>query len=244
MSATIELLRPLARGEQVLAYAIVGKTARVWPSIIRDYTPEVYQQRSRWSIVIALGAAIALHAIVIVIAGLDSERPIPAEATFSGQFAEVVLESGSPESIEPQQTEEEPLVAEVPPPSAEQFVEEAPTPPPHRVRRSGPAVPLARPRAGVGPGVGSMSAAKAVAINAPRPEYPDEARRNYTTGRGIVEMTVDPATGAVTHVEIAQSTGSALLDNAATIAFRRWRFRAGTVTRVRTPINFTLTAQY
>ncbi len=243
------LLRPPARGEQVLAQAIVGKTVRVWPSIIRDYTREVYQQRSRWSSAIALGAAIAIHAIVIVIVGLDSERPIAAETLFSEQIVEVVLESGPPELIEPQQTDEEPLVADVPPPSAEQFVEEAPTPPPHRVRRSRSAAPLARPGAGGGPGGasmssgsgGSMSSGKAVAINAPRPEYPEEARLNHTTGRGVVEMTVDTATGRVTNVEMVQSTGSAVLDNAVTSAFRRWRFRAGTATRVRTPITFTLT---
>ncbi len=41
MSATSVLLRPPARGEQILARAIVGKTLRVWPSIIRDYTREV-----------------------------------------------------------------------------------------------------------------------------------------------------------------------------------------------------------
>jgi TonB family protein len=58
-------------------------------------------------------------------------------------------------------------------------------------------------------------------------------------------MTVNQATGAVTDVVMAQSTGSAILDNAAKSAFRRWRFKPGTVTKVRTPITFTMTgAQY
>ena len=243
MSATIELARAPVRGEQVLARATVGKTVRVWPSIIRDYTREIYQPRSRWSIAIALVAALVIHVVVIVIVGPEPERP--AEGPFSEQIAEVVFETGPPEPIQPQ-TEEEPLVAE-PPLSAErpEFVEEAPTPRPDRVRRSGPTAPLVRPRAFGLPGVASMSSAKAVAISAPRPEYPYEARRSRITGSGVALMRVDPATGAVTDVVMAQSTGSPILDNAVTSAFRRWRFRAGTVTRVRTPITFTMTgAQY
>ena len=58
-------------------------------------------------------------------------------------------------------------------------------------------------------------------------------------------MTVDSSSGAVTDAVMGQSTGNAILDNAALSAFRRWRFRAGTVSRVRTPITFTMTgAQY
>jgi protein TonB len=86
----------------------------------------------------------------------------------------------------------------------------------------------------------SMSSAKAVAIRAPRPEYPYEARRSQITGSGVVVMTVDPATGTVTSAVMAQSTGSPVLDNAALSAFRRWRFRPGTVSKVRTPVTFTM----
>ena len=242
----IELLHPPARGEQVLAHATVGRTVRMWPSIIRDYTREVYRQRSHWSLAIALGAAIAIYANVIVIVGL--ERPIAAEAPFSELIVELVLESGPPEPIQPQQPDEEPLVAEAPPPSAEPFVEEAATPPPHRVRRSRSAAPRARPGAvggspgggSMSSGGGSMSSGKGVRIYTPHPPYSEEARRNHITGSGIAEMTVDTATGAVTNVVMTQSTGNAMLDNSATSTFRRWRFRAGTVARVRQRITFSL----
>jgi len=90
-----------------------------------------------------------------------------------------------------------------------------------------------------------MSSAKAVAVSAPRPEYPYEARRSKVTGSGVCVMTVDPGSGAVTSATMAQSTGSPILDNAATSAFRRWRFKPGTVSKVRTPITFTMSgAQY
>ena len=250
MWATIKVLRRPARGEQVLAHATVGRTVRMWPSIIRDYTREVYRQRSHWSLAIALGAAIAIYANVIVIVGLNS-RPIAAEAPFSELILEVVLESGPPEPIQAQQPDEEPLVAEAPPPSAEPFVEEAATPPPqpHRVRRSRSPAPRARTGAvggvpgggSMSSGGGSMSSGKDVRIYTPRPPYSQEARRNHITGSGIAEMTVDTATGAVTNVVMAQSTGNAMLDTAATSTFRRWRFRAGTVARVRQRITFALT---
>ena len=57
-------------------------------------------------------------------------------------------------------------------------------------------------------------------------------------------MTVDSASGAVTEAEMAQSTGSPILDNAATSAFRRWRFKPGSVSKVKIPITFTMTGAH
>lgn len=87
----------------------------------------------------------------------------------------------------------------------------------------------------------TWSAAKVFAVNAPRPEYPYEARRQKITGEGVVAITVDSATGAVTDVIVRKSTGHAFLDNAALSGFRRWRFKPGTVSTVTCPITFTLT---
>ena len=80
---------------------------------------------------------------------------------------------------------------------------------------------------------------RAVVVSAPRPEYPHEARRQLISGAGVAIMEVDPATGNVTSVRMDPSTGHSLLDNATIDAFRRWRFKPGTVTRVRTPIRYT-----
>ena len=85
-----------------------------------------------------------------------------------------------------------------------------------------------------------MSAAKVLALNAPRPEYPYEARRQKITGNGVVVMNIDPASGSVTGVTMAKSTGSAFLDNAAIAGFRRWRFKPGSVSTVTCPVTFTL----
>jgi TonB family protein len=51
-------------------------------------------------------------------------------------------------------------------------------------------------------------------------------------------MKVDTATGVVTDAYMAQSTGEPILDAEAIRAFRRWRFKPGTVSMVRTPIAF------
>jgi TonB family protein len=58
-------------------------------------------------------------------------------------------------------------------------------------------------------------------------------------------MMIDFVSGRVTDVMMEESTGSLVLDNAAVSGFRRWRFKPGTVSRVRSPITFTMTgAQY
>jgi protein TonB len=76
------------------------------------------------------------------------------------------------------------------------------------------------------------------ALYAPRPVYPAEARSRHLTGIGIVLAEVDQKTGYVTGVRMLQSTGYRVLDESALNAFRQWRFKQGTVSRVRIPIRF------
>jgi TonB family protein len=91
------------------------------------------------------------------------------------------------------------------------------------------------------PGPMSMSKAKALALYAPRPQYPYEARSRHVTGSGVIVCTVDSGSGNVGGCSVSSSTGSPILDNAATSAFRQWRFRPGTVSKVNIPITFTMT---
>jgi TonB family protein len=84
------------------------------------------------------------------------------------------------------------------------------------------------------------SSAKALAVYAPRPQYPYEARARRIFGAGVAILAVDPNTGVVKKAEMATSTGSPILDNAALDAFRRWEFKPGTVSKVRIPISFTM----
>jgi TonB family protein len=87
-------------------------------------------------------------------------------------------------------------------------------------------------------GLMSMSAAKAIAVSAPLPEYPYQAMRANVTGSGVCVMIVDTSSGKVTSAMMAQSTGNAILDKVTTNTFLRWRFKPGTVSQVRVPITY------
>jgi TonB family protein len=86
-----------------------------------------------------------------------------------------------------------------------------------------------------GPGRGSISA--------PKPEYPYEARASHLTGSGVVLVQVDTKTGYVASARMLKSTGHRILDEAALKAFRKWRFKPGTVHEVHLPIRYTMSGK-
>src|SRR5260370_22459909 len=88
----------------------------------------------------------------------------------------------------------------------------------------------------------TLAGREASDVYAPRPAYPYEARLRRLQGSGVAILTVDPATGNVTRVVMAMSTGSGLLDDATLSTFRQWRFKPGTVSKVKIPINFVLSS--
>jgi protein TonB len=202
----------------------------------------IYKPSSKWTAIIAFAVAVALHIGAVVYVQLKPEESVPISLG-ADQFAEVSVEiapSIAPEPVPP--PEDEPI--ETPPPVAAaptDFVEEKPTPIANRSRTSRPKGPIASPQSGQIGSTSSIGAARAVAIRAPRPVYPYEARRAGITGSGVALLTVNSATGAVTSAVMSQSTGNSILDNSTTSAFSRWRFKPGTVTKVRVPITFTLT---
>jgi len=125
------------------------------------------------------------------------------------------------------------------------------TPPPEELRT--PAAPLekktrgkkrptaaARADAPSSPIVTSLSlpAAQAMAVSAPLPEYPYQAKRANITGSGVCVMTIDTASGKVTDAMMTQSTGDGILDKVTTNTFRKWRFKPGTVSQVRVPVDY------
>ena len=108
----------------------------------------------------------------------------------------------------------------------------------HRVKRRAPPAVQSEPTSFSTPTSLSLSAAQAMAVSAPLPEYPYEAKRANVTGSGICVMIVDTASGKVTNAMMAQSTGNAILDKVTTETFRRWRFKPGSVLQVRVPISY------
>jgi len=82
---------------------------------------------------------------------------------------------------------------------------------------------------------------KAIAVFAPKPDYPKYARDRYWTGTGWFVMHVDTKTGIVERVEITQSTGHKILDDEVVKTFSRWRFQPGKAApKVKSPITFSL----
>jgi TonB family protein len=107
----------------------------------------------------------------------------------------------------------------------------------HVKRRSTPAVQSEAPSFSAATEL-SLGVAQAMAVSAPLPEYPYEAKHANVTGSGVCVMIVDAASGKVTNAMMAQSTGNAILDKVTTQTFRRWRFKPGSVSQVRVPISY------
>src|SRR3954468_16560823 len=56
-----------------------------------------------------------------------------------------------------------------------------------------------------------------------RPSYPDEAKRNFWTGRGVFELKFDYTSGRVREVHVVKSTGHGIFDAYAIAALKRWK---------------------
>lgn len=67
-----------------------------------------------------------------------------------------------------------------------------------------------------------VTSAAGGSMSGPPPIYSPEARRQKLQGTGTYLLHFDTTTGAVTDVSVTQSTGSAVLDQAALAAFRQW----------------------
>ena len=76
-------------------------------------------------------------------------------------------------------------------------------------------------------------------LAAPGAPYPEEAQKTKTTGSGLYELRIDRA-GKISDVAIVKSSGSAVLDKAATSAFRKWRFKPGVFRSVRIPVSWSV----
>jgi periplasmic protein TonB len=178
---------------------------------------------------LALGGAVAIHLTAVALA---QKREVAAAEPPPAPPMVVEATLAPPEATPP--PEDIPLPEPPPPPEVQPEFHEERTPPP----RPPPAAQKFTP---IKAQAMTMSRAKALAINAPRPQYPYEARSRRITGSGVCVVTVDPGSGNVTGASMTQSIGNPILDNAALSAFREWRFRPGTVSQVRIPITFTMT---
>jgi TonB family protein len=121
---------------------------------------------------------------------------------------------------------------------AQEPTEEAtPSPPPEPKRQK--SALSKTPKVASTPEITSYSSARAFATFTPLPRYSAGERSNSVTGIGVWIVSVDPASGRVTAASMEQSTGDAALDKSALDAVQKWRFKPGTVSKVRIPFGFT-----
>src|SRR6266404_3569065 len=80
--------------------------------------------------------------------------------------------------------------------------------------------------------------ARKLAVFAPKPVVPFEARARHYKGAGVFMLRVRPD-GTVGHVDVLQSTGHTALDQASIEALYKWRFIPGAVKNVKVPIGYT-----
>lgn len=199
--------------------------------------PLLYTPPPKWQVWTALGCT-ALIYVGAVVAAIKREKPpmdltdIPT-ATVDATLDTQAEEQPTPPPEDIPLTEPPPMPQEIP-----EFHEEN-TPPPRNPNAK--VAPIKAPQQAGHPGMMSISGAKALAISAPKPVYPYEARSRHVMGSGVCVVSVDVATGNVTEAVMAQSTGSPILDSSALSAFQRWRFKPGMVSKVKIPITYTLT---
>ena len=194
--------------------------------------PILYRPGSKRSLVVAFAAAAAIHVSALAFSPSHREKVLGLTGP-----SEVILEQDPPDP-EPSPPPEQMQVPEAtaPAPQSNDF-DEPPQPTPRLIARMArpirPNVASTVPKLSIGNG-------KVYAVSAPRPNYPYEARAHHVTGSGMVLLQIDSKSGAVLNATLTQSTGSPLLDNAAMLAFHRWRFRSDTPSEVRIPFTFTM----
>jgi TonB family protein len=201
--------------------------------------PILYQPPSKKLVWSALGCT-GLIFVTAVVAAMKREAPPVDLSDIPTATIEATLAPADEQPTPPPEDipmpEPPPMPQEVP-----EFREENTPPPRQQQKPTKPTAPIKAPQAGLPkPGTMSISSAKALAISAPRPTYPYEARSRHIMGSGVCVVSVDVSSGAVTDASMAQSIGNPILDNSAVSAFRQWRFRPGTVSKVKIPITFTM----
>ncbi len=179
----------------------------------------------------ALHAAAFAAAAAVGIGALALREPAPPDWT----FAIAPTDTNLPAGAEPIRAQPLPLVAEVrpeswtppslPAPDANPLDEPKPTDPtpsiPLDEPGAGPApVAWAPPSAPATPGGSEAPPEGASAANA-APRYPEAARRRGVEGTVSIRLHVAPD-GRVIRAEVARSSGSALLDEAAREALSTW----------------------
>jgi len=220
--------------------ALSGTAHRCLSLFDRLRGPRLSQTREKWRVASFFGLAVVVHLAAIALGFLHFEQPIETIGFAATGTIETSVEMTLALEESPLPPDIETPVWPPTPPEEYLFTEAKQSPPPVRQTVT---KPMVKARSGAAAGGPSVSSARALALSAPWPEYPSAARQNGITGDGVALMMIDSRRGSVTHVSMLKSTGNPSLDDAAMRSFRRWRFRPGSISRLKAPVTFRLTAQ-
>jgi len=192
----------------------------------------IYRPKNRKLIWLAFACALSIHLGAIALAANRSAMLTPNFSPPGDDVQGIDFLPADPLEVTDVSPPDQPAVPD------EEFYDDKVTAP-IRPQKKVPVAAIRSNFSGMTTGMRGGSV-KALALYAPHPNYPYEARRSGTTGSGIAQLTVNSAAGNVVDVRMAQSTGSPILDNATVSAFRRWRFKPGVASNVDVPITYTL----
>jgi protein TonB len=246
-------------GVSVLAHGIVFSAASLFQGHYGNAGSDLVAGEAGLEFVLAAEPAESKPSIVAVDParrdGPTVDKPFQVAAI---QEAPLVKPGApEPETVAPEPTEEA-VPTELPAP-AEQTVTAvtAPAPEPSSTTASEQATPVSSAEGpavvdgaatatsrspGISVSTGSIGAAY---LFNPRPPYPAQARARNEEGNVVIAVQVN-AEGFPEQVEVSETSGYALLDQAALAAVRTWRFSPARVqdrpiaSRVEVPVNFEL----
>jgi len=191
----------------------------------------IYRPKNRKLIWLAFACALSIDVTAVVLAENKSKPVLLGSMPIGDEVVGVDIPP-SPQEATDVSPPDQPAVPD------EEFYDDKVTAP-IRPQKKVPVAAIRSNFSGMTTGMRGGSV-KALALYAPHPNYPYEARRSGTTGSGIAQLIVNSAAGNVVDVRMAESTGSPILDNATVSAFRRWRFKPGVDSNVDVPITYTL----
>lgn len=213
-----------------------------------EYCPLVKQLKSRrsekW---MGFGFSVAVHLAILLLAGIVFIKPVQFAVDPGLSGVEVELVAGSDEVI-PVVQEVQPVIPAKAVPQ-ESIPQEIVEPPPEQIVPQQKAEQLGNSTINASStGQGAITEAKPMYLRNPAPRYPLKARQNGWEGTVLVEAAVD-AHGYPTRVDIKNTSGYSVLDEAALKAVKAWVFEPARLgympveSSVQVPIRFDLKDQ-
>lgn len=196
-----------------------------------------------------LSERVAVVALVLVLHGgvmlAWLMQPASPSIAVSEMSVSIAMQPAVVAQVPPEPPKPQPRIERVEKPLPQQPVREM-QPAPQPVVEAPPVqTPTAPPAEAAAPVIDSAPDYKAAYLDNPRPPYPMVARRMGWEGRVVLNVEV-LAEGSCGGINVFQSSGHEMLDNAALDTVKGWRFlparRAGQpVTQwFKVPVNFTL----